>query len=192
MGPARYVLTSIPDPGTLLQLKTFGFRKIPNCINDVVYGNGWNGYGQLVPAIDNDYIDDPNKINIPVKIDANLIKDKIIQIECGIGHSVFLTDRGKMFACGLNGRFECGIDNGKESIDIVTKIQCTAFIKEIKCASYHSLCISDRDILYVFGFNECNQLCIKSEEYIKTPTVYPSYFSRIKQSNLFMQEEFYL
>ena len=76
----------------------------------MVYGNGNNTFGQMVPAMDYDYDD----VAIPIKIDTNLIKDKIIQIECGSAHSLFLTDRGEIFAFGYNDQFQCGIDNGKK------------------------------------------------------------------------------
>ena len=86
---------------------------------------------------------------MPIKIDTNLIKDKIIQIECGWGHTLFLTDRGEIFACGDNRKFQCGIDNGKESLEKITKIafECTTFIKEIKSGFSRNLCMSDKGIL---------------------------------------------
>ena len=106
-----------------------GSNHILYCINDVVYGNGYNHDDQLVPAIDCNYNDDLRQIKIPIKIDTNLIKDRIIQIECGSAHSLFLTNRGEIFACGSNQDFECGIDNGPV-IKTITKLNVKPKLKK--------------------------------------------------------------
>ena len=132
-------------------------------INDVCYGNGQNAYGQLAP-ITTDW--DGFDVRIPVKVDTSSIKDKIIQIQCGSGHCLFLTHCGDMFACGNNDQYQCGIDNARV-ITTITKIECEAKIKEIRCGFTHNLCLSDMDKLYVFGGS------FIEDDSISSPTIHP-------------------
>ena len=115
-----------------------GGNHILYCINDIVYANGSS-------SSINNLISKSNESSIlsPSRLDTSIIKDKIIQIECGTSHNLFLTINGGMYAVG--------IDNDQYEITKLSKVPCDAFIKLIKCAWSHNLCLSDKGELYMFG-----------------------------------------
>ena len=72
-------------------------------INDEYYGIGCNHYGQFGNG-DKTY----DKIKTPLQLYEleDIFNDiNIVQIQCGMLHSLFLTENGDVFSCGFNGIF---------------------------------------------------------------------------------------
>ena len=145
------------------------------CINDIVYGNGSNHCGQF------GIFQSPNQ-RIPYDIQFPFKQGRIIQIECGYSHTLFLNDKGQIFSCGKNEAYQCGLGHNQEEMKIITRVECHGFIKKIDCGSYFNLCLSDKDQLYVFGSNNGHQCGIynnhNDNKYIKKPMINPYFKER--------------
>ena len=47
------------------------------------------------------------------------LNEKIINIQCGANHTIFLTNTGKIYGCGANKNGECGAGDNIETIPLV-------------------------------------------------------------------------
>ena len=149
------------------------------CINDNIYGNGTNNRSQIGSNSFEPEISSPIEIKFPFD------DTKIIQIECGYSHCLFLDDKGKLFARGGNAYCQCGMDSDGLDVAVTTPIECQAFIKEIDCGAYANLCLSDKNELWVFGNNINNECGIyKKENGKKLRTVPPTLHCYFKKKNI--------
>jgi alpha-tubulin suppressor-like RCC1 family protein len=117
-----------------------------------VYTWGWISFGQIW----NERSGKNEFQLIPIKVNG-FNDEKVIQISCGVWHSMALTESGRVFSWGDNGSGQLGL-NKKD--DIVVNIPSIVLlsneisIEKISCGPEHSLLLSrDKDI-YWFGWNE--------------------------------------
>ena len=126
-----------------------------------VYGCGYNGSGQLGKAVSN--------INpVPTQITATIGSLNIVQVACGGGASLFLTDGGRVYSCGYNRYGNLGlIDNiwihdplitPKLVIDINNVSFSTLFISKIRASSQETFFITNNGQVYACGYNFHGQL----------------------------------
>jgi alpha-tubulin suppressor-like RCC1 family protein len=126
-----------------------------------VYGCGHNGSGQLGKAVSN--------INpVPTQITTTIGSLNIVQVACGGGASLFLTDGGRVYSCGYNRYGNLGlIDNiwihdplitPKLVIDINGVSFSTLFISKIRASSQETFFITNNGQVYACGYNWHGQL----------------------------------
>jgi len=126
-----------------------------------VYGCGHNGSGQLGKAVS-------NTNPLPEQITTTIGSLNIVQVACGGGASLFLTDGGRAYACGYNRYGNLGlIDNiwihdplitPKLVIDINSISFSTIFISKIRAASQETFFITNNGQVYACGYNWHGQL----------------------------------
>jgi RCC1 and BTB domain-containing protein len=119
--------------------------------NGVVYGWGYNSFGQL--GIGNDY-----NHNIPTKITSS---EGVIflKIACGPHHSLILSTVGDLYAFGYNTCGQIGNGNTKNQI-IPVKVNNYEKFVDIACVSKLSVALSENKLCYFWG--ECNNENISS------------------------------
>ncbi|KAK3722084.1 hypothetical protein QZH41_019834, partial [Actinostola sp. cb2023] len=126
-----------------------------------VFAVGGNSQGQCgIGDKTINHLRDFQRIHLPEE------KEKIVKVVCGLDHSLFLTDSGKVFACGWGadgqtgqGHYqdEPGIKQVKGDLDSVT-------VKDIASSADCCLAISDDGEVFSWGNSEYNQLGLQTEE----------------------------
>ena len=141
--------------------------------NGKFYGLGENDKGQLGigNAINMGLLKQGRTIQpLPIYDTYKILKGvTIINISCGLKHSVFLTSNGKVMSCGYNKHRQCGISLMKCTDSenrwqlqptYVTNLGPDDDVKiiDIQSGLRHNLCLSMDGKLYVFGGNDMGQL----------------------------------
>lgn len=50
------------------------------------------------------------------KYNVSIVKINLLKVSTGKGHSLFLTEEGKVLSSGLNSSGQCGVGKGKEFV----------------------------------------------------------------------------
>lgn len=99
-------------------------------------------------------------INISFK--GLFINTKIREISTGRHHSMFLCTNGRVYSCGDNADGQCGIGVTLNSNDnTIVKPQIVPLLYDIAnicCGESHTLCIDEKNRVWVFGMNNQCQL----------------------------------
>jgi hypothetical protein len=136
-----------------------------------VYAWGSNSEGQ----IGNGRSDDYNEYqSIPIKVNG-FNDEKVIQISCGLRHSLALTESGRVFSWGSNDFGQLGQNKTEDIVNepsivlLSTKIP----IKKISCGQSHSLMLSRDAHIYWFGRNgNKKQMTINTNKFINIASHY--------------------
>lgn len=94
----------------------------------------------------------------------------IVAASVGKNHSLFLTERGHVYACGDNQYGQCGIKSKQATVLTPTRIKYFGPpIVKISCGGDFSVILNMKGVLYSFGLPEYGQLGQGStNEYIQT------------------------
>ena len=137
----------------IIKVACGGYHTIVMDENNVLYGFGKGifgqcGYGQ---PEDTDY---PRKI---IFNDKNL--NKIIDIKCGGEHTLFLSDVGRVYACGHGYFGQLGLGNNKNvKSPILVQSLSNKNIIEIAAGWSHSLVLTDSGYVYSAGCGKFGEL----------------------------------
>jgi alpha-tubulin suppressor-like RCC1 family protein len=119
-----------------------------------VYCWGWNVYGSLGIGSKS------SRYHKPI-VNQYLNNEFVIDIGCGVYHSLVLTNCGEVYAWGANGWGQIG--NGCND-DQLKPIKVKGFNNErvvmISCGFGHSMALTECGHVYSWGRNECGQLGI--------------------------------
>lgn len=92
----------------------------------------------------------------------------IIEIECGLLHSLFLANNGTVYAQGQNNNGQCGfgyLSQRENKIKIITSfIEENVKIKSIKCGQHHSATLDEHGNVWTWGLNKNNQCIPKNNK----------------------------
>ena len=130
-----------------------------------VYSTGWNAYGQLgLGWVDNS--------NVPTLITNTIQNLNIIAVSCGNEHSLFLTNTGTVYACGIGTYGGLGIDSNTKLVPtLITNTIGTLKIIAISCGDSHSLFVTDTGTVYSTGWNPNGQLGLGDTTQRNVPTL---------------------
>ncbi|CAL4077670.1 unnamed protein product, partial [Meganyctiphanes norvegica] len=82
----------------------------------------------------------------------------IVKAAVGRNHTLFLTDRGTVYACGDNKAGQCGVGNNTAVINTPCKINFKDKVEAISAGGEFSMLIDSKGALYSFGCPEYGQL----------------------------------
>ena len=87
-------------------------------------------------------------------------KYNVSAVACGIAHTFFLTDNGRLLACGQNIYGALGMNTMAEAVLIPTCVELNfeAHIVHISCGGAHTAVVDALGRLYTAGSNTCGQL----------------------------------
>jgi alpha-tubulin suppressor-like RCC1 family protein len=106
-------------------------------------------------------------------VSKSITKDRFVDVACGFGHSLALTDTGRVYAWGINMKGQLGLG------DIKPRYQPTEMelanghtIAKIYASDNSSACITEFGALYTWGSAKHQRLMQDSQlSTITTPTV---------------------
>ncbi|KAJ5079153.1 btk-binding protein-related [Anaeramoeba ignava] len=131
--------------------------------NQELFGCGWNNHGQLGLGKSTKEI----RINKLTKI-QNIPKGKIIDIQCGLFHSIMLIEnenenpKRKLYSCGGSGYNGLGKNEDEDTYEF-TEIKSSLFendniILDFSVGRDHTLILTSNSKLIGFGLNQYYQL----------------------------------
>ncbi|XP_046669207.1 protein RCC2 homolog [Homalodisca vitripennis] len=99
-----------------------------------------------------------DRSDVPVELEE--LKDlTIVGAACGRNHTLFLTDRGHVYACGDNKMGQCGVGSTSQTVDKPTRIRYKGPpIVKVACGAEFSMILDCKGSLYSFGSPEYGQL----------------------------------
>lgn len=115
------------------------------------------------------------------KISTHFIQHKydyIVDIKCGVKHSIFLTKFGNVYCCGSSQYGQCGQIGGQVLFPSLIPMDNKAI--KIRCGENNNLIIDEMNQLFGFGANGDGQLGFENEDgiaYYHNPMINP-YFER--------------
>ena len=118
-----------------------------------LYSWGLNIFGQLGLG---DFLNkkNPCKVEINSPSLGNLSKNEvIIDIAAGAQHSMILTSKNKLYTCGFAGNNSLGYET-TDDVNVfrhVDAIFVKSQINKIAAGVYHTACIADNDVLWIWG-----------------------------------------
>lgn len=121
--------------------------------DNALYSWGLNIFGQLGLG---DYINkkSPCKVEINTPNMGNPSKNEvIIDIAAGAHHSMILTSKNKLYTCGYAANNSLGYES-IENVNIFRQVESIVVksqINKIACGVFHTACIADNEILWVWG-----------------------------------------
>jgi len=94
------------------------------------------------------------------EIFAPSVYGRVVDIQCGFNHILFLTDVGHVLSCGDNLGGQCGVEHARY-ISTPTQIDFgDAKIRCVAAGKLHSMFVDDSGKLWTCGYNYCGQLGI--------------------------------
>ena len=149
-----------------------------------VFGNNMSGQLGFPPApslgddYDDDDTDDDDSVNLDkATMNSYFVDMNVVEIDCGIDHSLCITKDGKAFTFGGNLSGECGNNTNYGNVHTPFCIQAMEECKDVlfeggSCGSSHTMllaCYPCNDV-YAFGGNNDNETgIINSESYQLRP-----------------------
>ncbi len=128
---------------------------IKSLTDNKIYGFGTNMYSQLGFKSDTKE-NEPFPVHIP---EIHFTDDSIIDIECGLSHTLFLSSSGSVYSSGSNQYGQCGVENAnKVNYPTLINFDTKSKITTIKCGACFSICMNIHNQLIAFGQNEFGQL----------------------------------
>lgn len=121
---------------------------------------GANSHGQLGQGSSSEQCEKPQAV-------IDTWYDGIQDIACNGGHTLMITNEGKLYACGWNHRRQLGFD--------VENCQTFSRVWDLSGITFRNICagwdssaaISEKDILYFWGSNVYGQLGLPCDDFPK-------------------------
>ena len=151
-------LVKFPSPYIkIVKVSLGGEHTLIKTDNSIIFSFGLNIFGQLGTG-DNTTRTSPTKITIPHLID----NEDIVDISAGAHHSVLITNKNRIFACGI-GKFGLyGNTTSNEDSNVFIPLEheifinnCKEGITKVTCGVYHSCVIVNNELEFIiWGLGE--------------------------------------
>lgn len=117
----------------------------------LLYGWGQSGHGQLgLGGIEADFVTTPKCVRL-------LTGKNLVQVSCGMQHTVMLADDSTMYSCGSNAHGQLGHDKGCSKPESFGTFELQD-LRQIASGGQHSLAVNSNGQVYSWGDNSAGQL----------------------------------
>nr|XP_014095758.1 probable E3 ubiquitin-protein ligase HERC4 [Bactrocera oleae] len=98
-------------------------------------------------------------------------ESSVVSIGCGLKHTLFLTEDGKVYSSGSNDYGQLGHQQMTKRPQLISDLGNTV-ITDLSCGARHSLALSEWGQLYSWGHNDYGQLALPdSSDVIRSPKI---------------------
>ncbi|KAI0309756.1 regulator of chromosome condensation 1/beta-lactamase-inhibitor protein II [Amylostereum chailletii] len=154
----------------------------------VVWGWGVNNHGQTGTGVHPQHPQTDFNFSTPRQVlglsSDELDGDVVTQIAGGQAHTVFLTSRGRVYACGLSDEGRLGLADDdvafedrafEDSLPVPARVTFPDGdddpVVQVSCGTNHTLAVTRDGAMYSWGRQVQGELGLNSEEgFVKTPT----------------------
>ncbi|KIM46334.1 hypothetical protein M413DRAFT_441417 [Hebeloma cylindrosporum] len=149
-----------------------------------VWGWGLNSMGQTGTGF---YSSEDSVVQLPKKVKGlskeELDGDHVVEIDGGTHHTLFLTAKGRVYACGRSNAGQLGLSDDHEAFndqvdpDFVAEPALVSFpdpedpVIQISCGSHNSAAVTKGGALYSWGQGVQGELGLGDVEEVRTPRV---------------------
>ena len=142
--------------------------------NEGIFTLGNNAFGQCGrPIVDGEMYENSKKIHC---IPHEVFPSPVVEVVCGMDHSLFLTKDGEVFACGWGADGQTGLGSSQPTSEptLVGGDLEGVKVKHLSSFADTSLAVSEDHGLFAWGSSEYGQLsCISESTQVLEPTVLP-------------------
>jgi len=141
---------------------------------DGVFAMGNNAHGQCGrPIIDGEIYEGSKKVRC---ISHDNFSSPVTQVHCGLDHSLFITDKGELFACGWGADGQTGLETYEatcEPMQVKGDLNGERIIK-VSSHADTTLALSDKNEVFGWGNSEYRQLeCVTDDSQLSVPQKLP-------------------
>eukprot|EP01035_Chromulina_nebulosa_P018786 gene18786-24553_t len=98
------------------------------------------------------------------------LKSKVIDLSCGLGHTLFLIESGSVYSWGNGGNGRLGLgDTSDRSIATLISSMSDEIIVSIQCGASHSLALTGSGSVYTWGKNTQGQCGVSHTDDVLKP-----------------------
>lgn len=124
-------------------------------------GNGGNGHGSFADLM-------------PVLLEPPPMRHKVVDISCGLAHSLFLLEGGMVGVRGNGGNGRLGLGDLQDKQEITLLKDLDHEIVAVQCGACHSLALSRKGHIFSWGKNTQGQCGLGHLDDVMHPTLLPS------------------
>lgn len=148
--------------------------------NGVVYTLGNNSYGQCGRTI----VEDENYFGsqaISMLEPSSFGGERLKDVACGQDHTIFLTETGKLYACGwgADGQTGLGHYNNHHVPTLIEGDVKNENITKVSCAGDCVIALNDRGEVFGWGNSEYNQILLDSNEQQMNLPIHLKYLDKL-------------
>ncbi|XP_018392810.1 PREDICTED: RCC1 and BTB domain-containing protein 1-like [Cyphomyrmex costatus] len=102
--------------------------------------------------------------NTPKLVNITFNGEKIVNISCGMTFTLAVTEKGEVYSWGENDVGQLGIGHYEDTTipTLISSLRGTVIVK-VACGNQHTLALTDKGNLYVWGGNHYGQLGIGNQ-----------------------------
>ncbi|KAF4713352.1 hypothetical protein FOZ62_030809 [Perkinsus olseni] len=153
----RKIDVEVPS-STPIDVRCGGDHSMVLLANGHVVAFGWNAFGQLGIGVSAFGASPVAAVSSPTLVHPPAPGIRFVSVSCGFAHSLFLSDSGRVYSCGMGSHGQLG-NNDRSHRWVPTFIPTIDRCTMVSCGGHHSLVLCDPlGEVYAFGSGSTGKL----------------------------------